>query len=53
MDAVPFIRTADGVALMMQLYKSGEVTVDQMDSWLTSVAFQKKPTLDMMSSVLV
>jgi hypothetical protein len=53
LDAMPLIRTADGVALMVQLFKSGEITVAQMDSWLTSIAFQKKPTLDMMSSVLV
>jgi hypothetical protein len=50
---MPLIRTADGVALMVQLFKSGEITFAQMDSWLTSIAFQKKPTLDMMSSVLV
>jgi hypothetical protein len=50
---MPLIRTADGVALMVQLFKSDEVTAAQMDSWLTSIAFQKKPTLDMMSSVLV
>jgi hypothetical protein len=53
LDAMPLIRTADGVAVMMQLFKSGEITVAQMDSWLTSLAFQRKPTLDMMSSVLV
>jgi hypothetical protein len=53
LDAMPLIRTADGVAMMMQLFKSGEITVAQMDSWLTSIGFQRKPTLDMMSSVLV
>jgi hypothetical protein len=53
LDAMPLVSTADGVAMMMQLFKSGEITVAQIDSWLTSVAFQRKPTLDMMSSVLV
>lgn len=53
LDAMPLIRTADGVAMMIHLFKSGEITVAQIDSWLTSIAFQRKPTLDMMSSVLV
>jgi hypothetical protein len=53
LDAMPLIRTAHGVAMMMELFKSGEITVAHIDSWLTSIAFQRKPTLDMMSSVLV
>jgi MarR-like DNA-binding transcriptional regulator SgrR of sgrS sRNA len=53
LDAMPHIRTADGVTLMIQLFKSDEISSAQMDSWLTSLAFQKKPTLNMMSSVLV
>jgi hypothetical protein len=53
LDAMPLIRTADGVSVMTYLFKSDEITSTQMDSFLTSLAFQKKPTLDMVSSVLV
>lgn len=53
MDAMPLVRTADGIAVMIRLFNSHEITSAQMDSWLTSLAFQTKPTLEILSSVLV
>jgi hypothetical protein len=50
---MPHVRTADGIAVMIRLFTSHEITSAQMDSWLTSLAFQTKPTLDILSSVLV
>jgi hypothetical protein len=50
---MPHVRTADGIAVMIHLFNSHEIMSAQMDSWLTSLAFQMKPTLDILSSVLV
>lgn len=51
LDAMPHVTTADGAALMTSLFKSNDITSEQMDSWLSSLAFQKKPTLATISSV--
>ena len=50
---MPFVSTADGITIMIRLFNSHEITSAQMDSWVTSLAFQTKPTLDILSSVLV
>ncbi|PSN46112.1 hypothetical protein C0J52_17248 [Blattella germanica] len=51
LDAMQYITTGDGMMIMGDLFRSREITSDQMDSWFTSLAFQKKPTLSMFSSL--
>nr|CAD7460027.1 unnamed protein product [Timema tahoe] len=47
-DALPLMGTAEGMTAMTDLFKSGEVSSSDMDSWITSLSFQTRITLDML-----
>lgn len=50
---MPYVHTADGFTVVMDLFRSGEIAPEELDSWLTSLSFQKKPTLNMLAAVSV
>ncbi|XP_075217057.1 uncharacterized protein LOC142322172 [Lycorma delicatula] len=51
LDAMPLVSTADSMTVMRDLFKANEITSDEMDTWLTSLAFQKTPTVEMISAM--
>ena len=53
MDAAPLVNTAASYAVMRDLIQEGLLSDLETDMWLISLAFQPKPTLDMLSSVSV
>ncbi|KAJ9583536.1 hypothetical protein L9F63_022121, partial [Diploptera punctata] len=53
LDAMPYIATGDAVKVMAEFHKAGEISSEQMDTWFMSIAFQKKPTIDMLSSISI
>lgn len=53
LDAMPLVGTANTMTVMRDLYMAKEITSEEMDRWLFSLAFHKNPTLDMISAVKV
>jgi len=52
-DALPLIGTSASVSVMRGLITSQQATSKQTDVWLTSLAFVKNPTRDMMTELKV
>jgi len=52
-DALPMIGTTASVSVMRSLIASQQVTDREIDIWLTSLAFIKNPTRDMMRELKV
>ena len=52
-DALPLIGTAASVSVMRILIASQQATDKEIDVWLTSLAFVKNPTRDMMRELKV
>lgn len=53
MDAAPLIGTAGSYGLMRDIIQEGLLSNTETDMWLASLAFQPKPTLQMLSAVSV
>ena len=54
MDAAPLVGTAASYGLMMRdIIQQGLLTDLEVDMWLASLAFQPKPTLEMISVISV
>jgi len=53
MDAAPLIGTAASYGLMKDIIQEGLLSDLETDMWLASLAFQAKPTSDMISVVAV
>lgn len=53
MDAAPLIGTAASYGLMKDIMQEGLLSDLETDMWLASLAFQAKPTSDMISVVAV
>ncbi|KAI9556281.1 hypothetical protein GHT06_018855 [Daphnia sinensis] len=51
MDAAPLVGTAASYALMRDIIQEGLLTDLEVDMWLASLAFQPKPTLEMITAV--
>jgi len=52
-DALPLIGTTASVSVMRNLIASQQATSKEIDIWLTSLAFIKNPTRDMMRELKV
>ena len=52
-DALPLIGTSASVSLMRSLIASQQTTSKENDIWLTSLAFIKNPTRDLMRELKV
>jgi len=52
-DALPLIGTSASVSVMRSLMTSQQATSKETDIWLTSLAFIKNPTRDMMTELKV
>lgn len=53
LDAMPLVGTTDSVLIMQDLFTSGDLSQDEIDAWLTSLLFHKKPTLPLLDAVKV
>ncbi len=53
MDAAPLIGTAASYGLMKDIIQEGLLSDLETDMWLSSLAFQAKPTSDMIAVVAV
>jgi hypothetical protein len=53
MDAAPLVGTASSYGLMRDIIQEGLLSDLEVDMWLASLAFQPKPTLEMISAVSV
>jgi hypothetical protein len=51
MDAAPLVGTAASYELMRDIIQEGLLSAVETDMWLSSLAFQTKPTLDMITAV--
>ncbi|XP_067004188.2 uncharacterized protein [Anabrus simplex] len=51
MDAMSLVGTPDAITLMIELYRSKVITDTELDSWLTSLSLQKKPSLGMLAAI--
>jgi len=52
-DALPLIGTTASVSVIRSLIASHQATSKEIDVWLTSLAFIKNPTRDMMRELKV
>ena len=53
MDAAPLVGTAASMALVRDLIQDGLLAEVEINMWLASLAFQQKPTLEMITAVTV
>jgi hypothetical protein len=53
MDAAPLVGTAASMALVRDLIQDGLLSEIEINMWLASLAFQQKPTLEMITAVTV
>ena len=53
MDAAPLVGTAGSYGLVRDMIQEGLLSNIEVDMWLASLAFQTKPTLEMISIVSV
>jgi hypothetical protein len=53
MDAAPLVGTAASYGLMRDIIQEGLLSDLEVDMWLASLAFQPKPTLEMISAISV
>lgn len=51
LDAVTLIPTPDAVKLMKNLYKSNDISMSQVNSWIVSLAFTKNPSAEMLKEM--
>ncbi|XP_071443259.1 uncharacterized protein [Hetaerina americana] len=51
LDAMPVVATAASMSAFRDLYRSGDVSETEMDSWMGGVAFLKRPTPLMIAAV--
>ncbi|XP_017783637.1 PREDICTED: uncharacterized protein LOC108567594 [Nicrophorus vespilloides] len=49
-DAMSLTTTMDGIEVMKQLYADEEISMKQMDSWITSLSFIKAPSLEIIQA---
>lgn len=53
MDAAPLVGTAASYGLMRDIIPEGLLSDIEVDMWLASLAFQTKPTIQMLAAVSV
>lgn len=53
LDAISLVSTADGIKIMRKLYEEGEINEYQINSWITSLAFTKKPSVEVLNEMKV
>lgn len=53
MDAAPLVGTAGSYGLVRDLIQEGRLSDIEMDLWFASLAFQTRPTLEMIAIVSV
>lgn len=52
-DALPLLGTTASVASMRQLIRDRQATEDEIEVWMTAVAFVKNPTKEMIKELKV
>ena len=53
MDAAPMVGTAASMAMVRDIIQEGSLSEIEIEMWLSSLAFQTKPTLEMITVVSV
>ncbi|KAJ1524178.1 hypothetical protein ONE63_010704 [Megalurothrips usitatus] len=52
LDALPLVATAESLETMLALWRSEQITGQEMDSWLTAVPFQARAKPEMITALL-
>ncbi|KAK3927268.1 Apolipophorin, partial [Frankliniella fusca] len=52
LDALPLVATAESLEAMLALWRSEELSGQEMDSWLASIPFQARAKPDMITALL-
>lgn len=53
LDAISLVSTPDGIKIMRKLYEESEITEYQINSWITSLAFTKNPSIEVLNEMKV
>lgn len=53
LDAISLVSTPAGIKIMRKLYEDGEISEHQINSWITSLAFTKNPSVEVLNEMKV